>query len=334
MGRVATKDPHVTRTIGALGEFGYLSRLLPRLPTGPGTLVGPGQDCAVIRAGGRNFLITVDALVENVHFKASWLSPHQVGRRSFLVNVSDIAAMGGRPRFCVVSLGVPRAYPARDLFALQAGIVAAARQVGAFVVGGNLSRADQLFVSIALLGDAPRRIVTRQGARRGDRVYVTGTLGDAALGVRLLRGHSASRPALPIRRFGEPSPRLQAGRFLVESGIASAMIDVSDGLVQDLRHICGASRVGAIIRTADVPVSPAYRRTLGRDDVLALHGGEDYELICTVAERNVARLERNRARLGCPITCIGEITSGRRVQLRGPNGIPRTLESTGYDHFQ
>lgn len=321
------------RTIAEVGEFGYLSRLLPRLQAGPGTIVGPGQDCAVVRAGSRSVLVTVDALVEGVHFEAGWMSPHQLGRKSFLVNVSDIAAMGGQPRFCVVSLGVPPVYLARDLSALQAGIVAAAREVGAFVVGGNLSRAEQLFVSVALLGDAPRRIVTRQGARHGDRVYVTGTLGDAALGIRLLRDHPVSPPAHPIRRFREPAPRLRAGRFLVESRIASAMIDVSDGLAQDLGHICAASRVGAVIRSADLPLSSAYRRVLGRSDVLALRGGEDYELLCTVPERNVKQLERNQARLGCPITCIGEITTGRRVRLLGPSGTTGTLDSSGYDHF-
>jgi thiamine-monophosphate kinase len=323
----------IRHSIAALGEFGYLSKLLPRLPTGPGTLVGAGQDCALVRGADRTVLVTVDALVEGVHFKAGWMSPRQVGRKSVLVNVSDIAAMGGRPRFCVVSLGVPPAYLAGDLFALQAGMVAAAQEIGASVVGGNLSRAAQLMVSVTLLGDAPRRIVTRRGARRGDRIYVTGTLGDAALGVRLLRHRHAQSPAHPIRRFREPAPRLRAGRLLVESGIVSAMIDVSDGLVQDLGHICAASRVGAVVRTADVPRSPAYRRVLGDSDTLALSGGEDYELLCTVPKPNVKRLERQRARLGCPITCIGEIAGGGGIRLLDPQGRARTLDFKGYDHF-
>jgi len=316
-------------TVAAVGEFRLLSRLLPRLGSGPGTIVGPGQDCAVVRCGTRRLLYTVDALVESVHFEPSWLTPHQLGRKSFLVNASDIAAMGGRPRFCVVSAGVPLSYLARDLAALHAGIVAAARACGASVVGGNLTRADKLFVSVALLGDAPERLVTRRGARAGDRIYVTGTLGDAALGVSLLRSGSATRSAAPvIRRFREPSPRLHAGRLLVESGIASAIIDLSDGLVQDLGHVCDESRVGAEINSDALPLSPTYRAA-GADRSLALQGGEDYELLCTVPERSVKRLQRMRVHLGCPITCIGRITRGRGVRVAGA-----AVNSGGYDHFR
>jgi thiamine-monophosphate kinase len=319
-------------TIGDVGEFGFLSKLLPQLPGGSGILVGPGQDCAVIRCGDRRYLFTVDALVDGVHFQRAWLSPRQIGRKSFLVNASDAAAMGGRPRFCVVSLAVPTNYPVRDLSAIQAGIMEAAGETGAAVVGGNLTRARQLSVSIALLAEAPKRIVTRQGARRGDRIYVTGTLGDAALGCRMLRRRKGAMRA--IQRFREPSPRLQAGRVLVESGVVSAMIDVSDGLVQDLGHICEESHVGAVIHTDRVPLSAAYRATLGAEDTLALQGGEDYELLCTVPERYVKRLERARKRLGCPITWIGEIVTGPAIHLLGPDGRDASLATRGFDHFQ
>ena len=321
-------------TIGDIGEFGFLARLLPRLPRGPGVIVGPGQDCAVIRCGGRRCLFTVDALVEGVHFEQGWLSAHQLGRKSLLVNASDVAAMGGRPRFCVVGLAVPDGYPLRDLTALQAGIVEAAGEVGALVVGGNLTRAQQLSVSIALLADAPQRIVTRRGARRGDRIYVTGTLGDAALGCRTLRDHVSRRAPSAVRRFREPSPRLRAGRALVDSGVVSAMIDVSDGLVQDLGHICEESAVGAVIRTDRVPLSATYRAVLGVDVALALHGGEDYELLCTVPERQVNRLERRQTRFECPITCIGEIVGGRRIRVTCADGQDMTMAAPGYDHFR
>ena len=150
-------------SIGDVGEFGFLARLLPQLPRGSGVIVGPGQDCAVIRCGGRRCLFTIDALVEGVHFERGWLSARQLGRKSFLVNASDAAAMGGRPRFCVVSLAVPSDYPVRDLAALQAGIVEAAGEAGAVVVGGNMTRAQQVSVTIALLADAPGRLRNRLG---------------------------------------------------------------------------------------------------------------------------------------------------------------------------
>lgn len=321
------------RTIADIGEFGFLSRLLPRLPGDRGAVVGPGQDCAVIRSSGRCVLLTVDALVEGVHFQPDWLSPRQLGRKSFLVNASDIAAMGGRPRFCVVSLGLRPSYLARDLSALQAGIVAAARECGASVVGGNLTRADKLFVSIALVGDAPTRIVTRQGARAGDLIYVTGWLGDAALGVRLLRaGDPTGSGTASIRRFREPSPRLHAGQLLVRSGIVSAMIDVSDGLLQDLGHLCSESGVGAALEIEATPLSPTYRAALGFDRSLALSGGEDYELLCTVPERNVKGLQRLQSQLGCPITRIGRIERRRGVRLVGDAGT--RAYPGGYDHFR
>jgi thiamine-monophosphate kinase len=323
------------RTIAEIGEFGFLSRLLPQLPGASDLTVGPGQDCAVIATRSRSWLLTVDALVEHVHFERTWLSPHQLGRKSFLVNASDIAAMGGQPRFCVVSLGVPPTYPARDLRALQVGIVAAAAGCGAAVAGGNLSRADKLFVSVTVLGEAPGRIITRQGARAGDRIYVTGTLGDAALGVRGLRNRTGrARSRYPVRRFRQPSPRLQAGRLLVSRGLASSMIDVSDGLVQDLGHICKQSRVGAEIETGTIPCSAAYRAALGADLTLALGGGEDYELLCTVPERHVKTLQRLAPHLGCPITCIGRITPGSGIALRTSDGGAMSLDGRGYDHFR
>jgi thiamine-monophosphate kinase len=164
---------------------------------------------------------------------------------------------------------------------------------------------------------------------------VTGTLGDAALGVDALRdGRHDPRAAYLIRRFRAPSPRLQAGRSLVESGIVSAMIDVSDGLVQDLGHICHESRVGAQIHGARLPLSEAYRAASRADNRLALQGGEDYELLCTVPERRVDLLERTQARLGCRITWIGVITAGRKVRILDPSGETLRLGTAGYDHFR
>jgi thiamine-monophosphate kinase len=327
-----------TRTIAAVGEFAFLARILPQLTNGPDTIIGPGHDCAVIRCGDGRYLFTIDALVEGTHFRRQWLSPRQLGRKSFLVNASDAAAMGGRPRFCVVGMSAPPTYPARDLANIEVGIAAAATECGADVVGGNLARARQLSITIALVAEAPRRTVSRAGAQPGDRVYVTGTLGDAGAGVRVLRAgrrrRSLAADAHAVRRFREPTPRLRAGQLLVASGIVSAMIDVSDGLIQDLGHVCSASNVGAVIHATNLPVSAAYRTIMRTDPRLALSGGEDYELLCTVPERNVTQLERQRAHLGCPLTWIGAITRGRRIKVVDAAGRPMSIEAGGYDHFR
>jgi thiamine-monophosphate kinase len=327
---MATRRRRLPRTIADIGEFGFLKRLLATLPVETGTVVGPGDDCAVVRFAGRRLLVTVDSMVEGVHYDARWCTPRQLGSKAFLVNASDIAAMGGRPRYALVSIAAPPVYRVRDLLGLHDGIMEAAAACGASIVGGNLTRSAQMVVSITLLGEAPRRLVTRRGARAGDRLYVTGTLGDAALAVRALVAGGAP-PRSALQRLLAPTPRLRAGRVLVERGLVSAMIDVSDGLLQDLGHICGASGVGAAVDAGALPLSRAYRRVAGADSSLALSGGEDYELLCTVPERHVSRLEHSRRQLDCPITCIGEITAGGGIRVAGTPAAG--IRPPGYDHF-
>jgi len=318
------------RTIAEVGEFGFLARLLPTLRDGRGVILGPGDDCAVVQSDAARLLFTVDALVERVHFRAGWLTPRQLGRKAFLVNASDIAAMGGAPRWCVVHLAAPPQAPSADLSAICRGIAAAAAGVGASLVGGNLSRARELSVTVALVGVAPRRPLTRSGARPGDLLYVTGALGEAALGVRALaRDRTAGGPA--VRRFRTPPLRLRAGALLARCGWASAMIDVSDGLVADLGHLCAASRVGARVVLERVPCSPRVHRA---GVSLALTGGEDYELLCAVPARHRRRVERLATRFGCPFTCIGECRPARDgLQVVGATGAAVSLSATGHDHF-
>ena len=320
------------QSLAALGEFGFLDRLLPTLKQRRDVEVGPGDDCAVVRCGGQRVLITTDALVESVHFERDWMAPRQLGRRSFLVNASDIAAMGGHPTFCVVSVGVPPSYPVNDLTALHAGIQAAARDLGAAVVGGNVSRADRVFISITLLG-AANHVVTRHGARVGDELYVSGTLGDAALGVRQLQ--RGQRRGAAIGRYREPHPRTAVGALLAQRRIASAMIDISDGLLQDLGHVAEASRIGAEIDVEALPYSAALRRLPAAEALqLALRGGDDYELLCAVPRRRVSALHRLRKRLGCPITRIGRCVAARKgIELLGAGREIRIDSGSGWDHF-
>ncbi len=322
----------VTRhpTVAEVGEFGILARLLPTLPRGRGVVLGVGDDCAVLGAPRQPLLFTVDGLVEGVHFRPGWLTPSQLGRKAFAVNASDVAAMGGRPRWCVVQLAAPTSTRAAGLLAISRAVAAAAAAAGAALVGGNLSRASELSVCVALIGAAPPRPVRRTGARVGDRLYVTGALGEAALGRRLLARRRAAR-GTAVDRFRAPTARLDAGSLLARHRLASAMIDVSDGLLQDLGHLCAASGVGAAVELARLPISPAVRRA-GID--LALYGGEDYELLCAVPPRREAALRRIAARLDCPLTRIGVCTArAAGVRLIGEGGGARRA-ATGYDHFR
>lgn len=293
-------------------------------------IVGPGDDCAVVAVGDRRLLFTTDALVEGTHFRAGWMSPSQIGRKAYLVNASDIAAMGGRPLYVLVSLGVPRGYASRDLMALNLGIAKAAKQTSAVVIGGNLTRADSLAVTITLVGETNDHPVLRRTARPGDQLFVTGELGSAAFGRRALARSRAARGHC-VRRFREPTPRLRAGAALAGNRLVSAMIDVSDGLMRDVGHLCAASRVGAEIEVDALPCRPEVRAA---GYALALAGGEDYELVCAVPRHRVARMRELQHTFGCTMTRIGAITDrSRGVRAIDAQGKPLRLAIYGFDHF-
>src|SRR5262245_41476613 len=236
-----------------LGEHGWIDRLLRTWRAGPRTVVGPGDDAAAIRPPRRALLVTTDTLVEGVHFRLGWESPAALGRRALRVKLSDVAAMGGTPLAAVVALEAPPGLPAGDLGALMRALAADARRWRTEVVGGNLVAAPRLAVTLTVLGEAGRRVVTRAGARPDDDVWVTGTLGGAAWAVRqLLAARRVRRPPVPVR--------LAAGRLLAP--LANAMIDVSDGLVQDLGQVCRASGVAATVEATSLPVAPACRHAM------------------------------------------------------------------------
>jgi thiamine-monophosphate kinase len=319
-----------------LGEFPFLRRLRERVPADTRVLLGLGDDCAALALSG-TALVTTDAMIENVHFRCEWTTFTALGEKAFTVNASDIAAMGGEPTFALLSLGIPQACEVEDLDAFFDGFVRAAETCGAALIGGNMSAAPCLMLSVTLLGRAPHGVVTRAGARVGDEVYVTGTLGDAALGLRLLQeGQESPEAHAVIHRFLCPSARLQVGRELAACGLATAMIDISDGLLQDLGHLCEESRVGAVVDAPALPLSTAYRTLLGAQDwSLALTGGEDYELLFSVAAEHRELVSGVAQRSGCPITRIGSIvprTEG--VRVRGPAGTADVPRHTGYDHFR
>ncbi|HEX8560954.1 MAG TPA: thiamine-phosphate kinase [Pyrinomonadaceae bacterium] len=368
------------------GEFDFIERLrrreLARLAADErpsrvarrASLVrGVGDDAAVLRfRAGFDTVITADMLVEDVDFRlaAGWSSPRDVGRKAAAVSLSDVAAMGARPRFCLLSVGVPRArWRSGFAWEFYRGVGEVAEPHGVRVVGGDTSSTpERVVVDSVVLGEVRRgRALTRDGARPGDLLFVTGQLGGAAGGLRLLEGRagrnrralarprsrqstsappSSAPPAPPsARRFTRaerglvlrqtrPTPRVEWGALLGEGRLATALIDLSDGLSSDLAHVCRESGVGARIESELLPVDPLLAAAgFGADEALALalDGGEDFELLLAVSPRKAARLPREVA--GVPVTRVGEVTGerGRVTLVRG--GRARPLRPGGFEHF-
>jgi thiamine-monophosphate kinase len=298
--------------------------------------IGPGDDAAVLGASQRPLLLTTDALVEGVHFRRAWLSASALGRRAFEVSASDIAAMGGRPLAAVLAVTAPPDFSAADLRTIVRGARAGAERAGAALAGGNLAAARALSLTVTVLGDAPAAAVMRSGGRVGDQLFVTGTLGAAALGLRILTRARSIRDGDPaVRRWQSPHARLRAGRALARARIAAAMIDLSDGLLLDAGRLCQASGVGATLVADHLPVAGPLRMLTSRlARTLALTGGEDYELLFAVRPARLAALAAARDRLGCRVSRIGELVEGRGVRVIDRHGHAVALPGrSGHQHF-
>jgi thiamine-monophosphate kinase len=326
--------------LSQLGEFGVIRRIQRATPKGRGVLLGIGDDAAWVKNSTGSCLITADLLLEGIHFRLQWTSLYALGYKSLAVNLSDIAAMGGIPAYLVVSLGIPSAFSVHDVDELYRGIRALAAKTGVSLVGGDTNAADSLLICICVIGHALYRPITRSGAKVGDDIYVTGTLGDSALALKLLLSKQATpgdrAVAYLLSRLHLPTPRLKAGALLSKERLSKAMIDVSDGLVQDLGHLCRASGVGALIQEDNVPLSSAYRSLAAKEGTrYALSGGEDYELLFCVRRKDRARLEKLKRRLDVPITHIGHCVEARHgVQVLGANQRTLRLSLKGHDHFK
>ncbi len=325
-----------------LGEFPFLRRLRERLPHTihePRIQLGVGDDCAALSLPGLTVL-TTDAMIAGVHFQCEWAPFFVLGQKAFAVNASDVAAMGGEPAFALLSLGVPQDFAVEELDAFFDGFLDAAQQMRTTLIGGNMSAAPVFMISVSLLGRAPHGLIARSGACVEDEVYVTGTLGDAALGLRLLTkeltGDSESAAVQHLKqRFLCPTARVVVGKELAVRHLATAMIDVSDGLLQDLGHLCEASQVGAVVEAPTVPLSEGYRTLLGaRDWAPALAGGEDYELLFSAPVTARPGIQEIADKSGCAVTRIGSLvpqTDGVTVVL--PDGPRAASEFTGFNHF-
>ena len=310
-------------TLQSIGENQLLRQILPLLPQRADTVVGPGDDCAVVRIpdSADDWLFTTDPVIERRHFLPS-APPRLVGRKAIARAVSDIAAMGGTPLWILVDLVAPARTSLVRIRGLFAGLAATARKWGLGILGGDTAEGDILELHVAGVGRIPRgRAVLRSGARSGDLVYVTGSLGGAYL--------AGSRHHLLFE------PRLEAGRSLASNRYATAMMDLSDGLAADLPRLLDASQRGVRLEAAAIPVSRAARQTQ-RPLHHALCDGEDFELLFTVASASRRRFEtawkRKFPKLSA--SCIGEILAAPRQRLLClPNGTVVPFRPGGYQHF-
>lgn len=336
-----------------LTEFPLIRDLARRFGrTGASVLCGIGDDAAVLRnAPGRLTLITTDLLAEGVHFDLATAGFEAVGYKAAVANLSDIAAMGGTPRHLLVSLAIPPGRSSSDVLALYHGMMQACRPHRVELIGGDTSASRQgFFLSLTILGEANRgRLLLRSGARTGDWLYVTGTLGDSLAGLGLLKGGVRKRlskgrlkPAderYLIHRHLHPEARLKMGQGLARERLATAAIDLSDGLSGDLAHLCDESGLGVLVDGAALPLSPALRRYAAAVGSpahdLALAGGEDYELLFAVPPRLRTQVERLAGKTRCAVTRIGRFEpQGFGRMLIGLDGKLRPLSVTSYRHFE
>jgi thiamine-monophosphate kinase len=333
--------------VGEIGEFGLIARISAMIPAqASGVVKGIGDDVAVLDTSGPEYLLaTGDVQVEGVHFTRETITPNQLGRRVAAINVSDIAAMGGDPRWALVSLAIPGGTEVGYVEELYRGMREQLLLAGASIVGGNLSRMKSIIVlDFTLLGVvAPERLTLRSTARDGDVILLTGSPGESRAGLELIRRPdlvlSASTRQKLLERHLCPQPRLLEGQLLARSGLVSSMIDVSDGVAGDLCHICKSSGKGAEIEVAGLPVSPAVSeaaRAAGADSLeWVLSGGEDYELLFTTSPEAVAGLKKMLLdETGTTCTQIGKITAETgEVWVRLADGKRIVPSVTGWDHF-
>ena len=329
--------------ISDLGEFGLIDRIAKTATrSAKRAPIGIGDDAAALLLSPASALLaTTDMLIEGVHFDLKTTDLYSLGWKAAAVNLSDIAAMGGVPRFCLTAMGIPSSLTVEQVDEFYRGFSDCIRKPGTVLVGGDTCRSRKgLIISVTVLGEADRkRVVTRAGARPGDLIYVTGTLGDSAAGLELVRsaecGVRSKTPAVRklIGKHLRPTPRVAEGRKLALSGFTSAMIDVSDGLSSDLGHICEQSGVGAEVFAEHIPLSKELRSAKGLKEpplAYALSGGEDYELLFTSPVEREQEIMSLRVRA----TVIGAITRRRGMRMVPERGDCRPIAPGGYDHFR
>ncbi len=315
IGRIRGRAGGGVKTLADVGEFGWIERLRRRTAPGKGVRVGIGDDTAVLAGGAKDILFTTDMLIEGRHFRLSEATPAEIGRKALAVNLSDIAAMGGTPTHAVVSVGLPPRAPLSLAEGISKGMRALARRYGVNIVGGDTNGSDRVVISVALLGEAPKGgSVLRSGARPGDVVFVTGSLG----------GSYASGRHLTFE------PRLAEAHFLMKYFRPTAMMDVSDGLASDAHRLAKASGVDILLVEACIPMASSVKNVSR-----ALSDGEDFELLFTLSPQASARLMLRCSKGLAPFTPVGKVLRGRGgVRLLRSHGRAVSIRETGFDHFR
>lgn len=321
--------------LSEIGEFGLIERLRAKLGEPGEGEVWIGDDTAVLRAPAGTLLFTTDLLIEHVHFDTALTGPEDLGYKSIAVNVSDVAAMGGTPRRAVVGLGISPDVDLAWIEGLYEGMKDCCDEFDMAVVGGDVSRSNQIVISVALLGNpAGRLFIQRSGARVGDAVCVTGSLGASAAGLRLMRQQNRDHLAL-LKAHLRPTPRVREAQIL-RKHLPTAMIDISDGFSVDLGHICEASDVGVLVDSADLPLPDLSGVSLDESPLqLGLSGGEDYELCFTIPdERCEAAMAAVTEATGTLVTRVGEIVEASRGRILLVESGDTPLGAPGWDHLR
>jgi thiamine-monophosphate kinase len=328
-----------------LGEFGLISLIHSKVARYEDSrrtpwhdvLVGIGDDAAAWQGNGRIQLATTDTLVQNVHFNLDIITWEELGRKALAVNISDIAAMGGIPKYALLSLALPGELEVEDLSKFTDSMANMAREFEVALVGGNVTIAPNVVITVTIIGSSKDSdLLRRSTASPGQQVAVTGYLGSSAAGLEIVKGRpvsDAKAGRLLRQAHFNPIPRVKEGQILVEQGVRTA-IDISDGLVADLGHICEASNVSARLSLQQVPVHPAVVANFPDYEDLALSGGEDYELLFTADQTTIGRA---RQALDCPVTVIGDITDAKgptRVIVVDRNGNVVPYQTGGWEHFK
>ncbi len=337
-------------SLGTIGEFEFIHTIQERFGFVQSPIIhGIGDDAAVLRPqAGDDLLVSTDLLTEDIHFTLNLHSFKEIGYRAAIANLSDIAAMGGVPQALLIGLAIPPQLSKQHLIELYQGLMKPCQKHSVALIGGDTSKSNSgLFLSITVLGKINHgHSLTRSGAKVTDHIYVTGTLGDSAAGLQLLKHFQESRPgikkkkseALLIKRHLHPIPRLDVGQQLSRNKLAHAAIDLSDGLSGDFRHVCQASQVGAELWEEHIPISPecqAFAYDHGKLPLdMALGGGEDFELLFTAPARHRQRVEAISKSSKVPISCIGRIHSKEfGIRLKLADGSSRKVIVNSFNHF-